>query len=356
MPRYSNNSYTLVTIGLILPPVTTVLEKLSAISSQKRSVFGVTPTEKQFNESFLDPQANFLGADIKLGGNLIALRRQIDQQQLHHTDQLLLIKDARDQVQDKIKQLDMTGQTIHTATKQAEEKLRMQERKVEENLAKDRVFEAQTSDLFSNVNQAIEKHDRQWQQHRLDFAEKLITTLETSDVPLSELEKEEIRRCDTVTEIIRRYKDIGLTLPIAEEKIHEKNSHYFLLMAKYAIYNSLARRMAGSGEDIITRLLAKIVPFLDQVDKDSKQLKNQQKADHLEIRQHIAQITKSLHQLKNETKQIDKTIETTLQMASLTLSQQAAEDRAAAVEEIEYKRALADQGIHYGSTTISTKH
>ncbi|MGB6976585.1 MAG: hypothetical protein WBE18_03925, partial [Gammaproteobacteria bacterium] len=92
-------------------------------------------------------------------------------------------------------------------------------------------------------------------EYRREYCKKLCKVLEENGIPLNDFEKEAILHDNSIVEIIRQYENLNLPLAVSKEKLPEKASYFFQLMAWFAIHASLARRLEPHTPDDVNKLL-----------------------------------------------------------------------------------------------------
>ena len=90
---------------------------------------------------------------------------------------------------------------------------------------------------------------------REDYLAKTQSEIEKADCPLSDMEKADLLKQESLPEIIDRFNRLNLKLPRKFDINKVQFSDYFYLKAYLAVQASLSRRMRPSGPEDIEKLL-----------------------------------------------------------------------------------------------------
>ncbi len=339
------------TTGLIIgfnhPSLTEFLINSSTQKTQSSIFGGKFPSTKQIEEAYLSPHNKFLKQAISLGAAIDNDLSKLFNQRPFFSEQQLTIEEAIEQFQRKVK----IEKLQPVASNNNLIKLNEEAKKIKAISLKRTELDGQLRKLLGQLENLATKHHEEWKAYRFDYAERLIVALEQNNIPLSDLEKEEIRRCDNIPELMQEYKKVGLKLPIEENRIPEKDSNYVLLQAYYEIHNSLGRRMETSGTDVIMRFVTAITPLLDAADKTGSQMEQRQKVERQQIRNQMKIIGQEIPQLQKQADRTQTVVNRIVDDLKLTISKQAIQ---AKVGENEYSDELEEHGIHYKTPGMST--
>jgi hypothetical protein len=199
---------------------------------------GIVVTQAQIDAALLNPLNHFIKFNLSLGAEALKQINEMAFQVLPYCTEV----DAM--IEQFASQLKMPGVIADPAElKNAQAKLRKFSEKVADLFGQAKQLEKEELELQEQSAQlAVEQH-QEWQAFRHHYCAELCKALEENGVPLSDAEKEAIMQNESIVEIIQRYESLNLPMPVNKEKLPEKASYFFHLLAWFTIHASLSRRL-----------------------------------------------------------------------------------------------------------------
>jgi hypothetical protein len=245
------DAYARMLITFAMPQICQLLLEESGQTAESAS--GGLPSivsQSQIEAAFLNPLNHFIKSNMSLGAEALKLRNEIAFQVLPDCQQV----DAM--IEQMAAQLKTSGARDNPqAFKDAQTKLKKYSEEVAQLFEEAKQLEKQSQELQEQSAKLVLEQHHTWKEYRRTYSKELCKALEEKGVPLNNFEKEAILRDDCVAEIIRQYENLSLSLAISKEKLHEKASYLFHLLAWFAIHASLARRLESHTPDDINQWL-----------------------------------------------------------------------------------------------------
>jgi Skp family chaperone for outer membrane proteins len=205
---------------------------------------------KQIEDALLDPQ-NSIQTSIAVYATIIQLHRHLIAVQQHAYSHQLAIEEAIKELRDKYTsaekgQKELLADTMKKLEKHYKEISAMQKELKE--------LESQLVEYEIKLTELTADQDTEWDAFREHILLQLCEELEKNGIPLTDLEKNEIRTQEIWTEITKRFKTLSLPIPKVINVTQPEFKTYFELKAYLAIHASLSRRMLPHSIEDIEKL------------------------------------------------------------------------------------------------------
>lgn len=239
-----------------LDSVARLVRKYSLTSAQKRKQFsereGRTALNlRQIKDALANPQ-NPIEDSVHAFAFAIQLRRGVADELAQIEYQRIKMTSMASQLRNKYPELTELSQKKLCAEsirdlEQTVRNLSIHSRKLSEIQARIKKIEDRIAELSTQF-------DIKWGEFRAEHLSALATQLEASNIPLSELEKQELADQETWPELLKRFETTGLSLPPKFDIEKTDMTTYFVLKTYLAVHASLGRRMLPNTIEEIKKL------------------------------------------------------------------------------------------------------
>lgn len=109
------------------------------------------------------------------------------------------------------------------------------------------------SKMIAELTSMISRQDKEWDDYRTEYNQKLVDSFNEMNFPLTELEKQELLSQDSWESMLETIREMKIELPKNLDVNHPNFGTYFKLKAYLAMYASLSRRMLPNSPEEIER-------------------------------------------------------------------------------------------------------
>jgi hypothetical protein len=323
------SSFTKTTIDLRAPAS---FKKMLNESSSKRDL------TEQIYDAFLDPYhcdltrntIRTMGQETDTDRNNAAVGSKLTEEEVIINEALLQIKQLKE------KKAPLTDVINNT-----EKKLRAQNQKVQDQLKHAKQNEVNHKALVNKTDSLIGHNSEEFKAHRSKYIERFIDHMQKNGTNLDQTQIQAIRE-QKIPEILTEYQKITdkLPQPITEDKIYEKPSNYFQLLAWYYLYKSIPATEYSAGSsphEVVKGKIKLFKEFFSEVDETFEPIKDRSQ-------ERFTALSTERGKVDNENKSMKLTVENDTQMiknliqeSDLSVSYAKVEQRTEELESLKYQ-------------------